>query len=73
MNEAWTVVGTGAALLLAGVTMFHSLSTDIKQLSTRVGGLEARISGLEARMAWIEGAIWGDIPRSRPKQAEPDK
>ncbi len=49
--EAWTIIGTGIAILVAIAASNHSMRAEIKELRTHVYRLEERINEVEARLA----------------------
>lgn len=59
--EAWTIIGTGIAILVAIAASNHSIRTELRELRTALDRLEDRINRLEVtileRLAKLEGAF----------------
>ena len=48
--EAWTIIGTGIAILVAIAASNRSIRSEIRDLRTQVYKLEARINEVEAKL-----------------------
>ena len=62
-TEAFTVIGTGIAIIVVNITLFAWLRSDIHAVRDRVDKLEERMTKLETelreRMAKLEGLLEG--------------
>ena len=52
--EAWTIVGTGIAILVAITASNRSIRSEIRDLRTQVYKLEARINGNRS----VQAGMW---------------
>lgn len=57
--EAWSVIGTGVALLGAGAVAYRSLHGDMHEIRRDLAGLHRDVADLRERMARLEGLFDG--------------
>lgn len=55
--EAWTIIGTGIAILVAIAASNRSIRAEVQALGIRVDRLEARINELGVRLGRVEGSL----------------
>lgn len=55
--EAWTIIGTGIAILVAIAASNHSIRAEIKELRAHLYRLEERINQLGERLGRLEGTL----------------
>ena len=55
--EAWTIIGTGIAILVAIAASNHSIRAEIKELRAHVYRLEERINQLGVRLGRVDGTL----------------
>jgi len=56
-TEAWTIIGTGIAVLVAIAASNHSIRAEIKELRAHLYRLEERINQLGERLGRLEGTL----------------
>ncbi|MYJ75975.1 MAG: hypothetical protein F4089_13180 [Gammaproteobacteria bacterium] len=59
--EAWTIIGTGIAILVAIATSNRSIRVEIKELRAHVYRLEERINQLEVHLRERLGRVEGTL------------
>ena len=57
--EAWSVIGTGVALLGAGTVAYRSLHGGMQEIRRDLAGLHRDLADLRERMARLEGLFHG--------------
>ena len=55
--EAWTIIGTGIAILVAIAASNRSIRAEIKELSAQLYRLEERVNQIGERLGRVEGTL----------------